>query len=671
MANPSGTVHDVHRSGHPGLAYQVLIGAGILVVFGAILASGFVDLGTYHPGARWTQLLIKLQGANARMIGIPLSRNPWGFGVLALGLAYAVAGYGFLVNRLSNAHRRFHALTTAPFAATVAGSGFFVVGGLLDLQRTDLQLWTWAASGALLGILISNTYAYTALDRGPRTVKDIARAPSAYDLEDLSGAARADELADLCITSETWPTSPPPGRLVLGRLHEESRPTNRWVAPHHDRLQQTLVVAPPGAGKTFSIALPWSRELPRMDQSVFCIDIKGNMRQKLAPEARASRVQILTFDPTAPEASVHWNPFDEIRRDDPVDLRTGRDRLAEAIFGEVSRGENAYFDLRDLRFIKAGIEVLLYLHDAPTLHDLQQLFLSQQSLAAAFTTLREKARSLTTKGLLTPQEAAFIASVEADLSALYKKSEQKDMSFSELIQGVRNKLEPFAHPALTRLTDASYIPAPRQGGKGKPGPGFSLSAITTRPSIFLCTTPMKLGLLGSSIAAVMVRMVQHIMTHRFATADPHKRLFLILDEFSKLRLNAKQVEDFISTSREAACVSVVILQDITQIVDEIRLSILSNCRDVYVLRGAGPATAQWFSTALDQRRRFTSSVSENESESLRHTSAALSASVSEHWVPVLRPREIRNTGNLRYGAWVLLDSYSPKPILVNLERPAS
>jgi type IV secretory pathway TraG/TraD family ATPase VirD4 len=160
-----------------------------------------------------------------------------------------------------------------------------------------------------------------------------------------------------------------------------------------------------------------------------------------------------------------------------------------------------------------------------------------------------------------------------------------------------------------------------------------------------------------------------MLTKRFKT-PPKTRLFMILDEFSKLRLDHKQVEDFISTSREAGAVSVIFLQDVSQIREEIRAAVLANCQDKYFLHGAGPQTAEWCSKALGDRRRLNTSMSESESANAKTSSTGLSTSVTESWVPVLRPREIATTGGLKYGAWIVLSRYSHKPILVNLERSA-
>ena len=117
---------------------------------------------------------------------------------------------------------------------------------------------------------------------------DIFRNPNAYDLMDLSGAATLRELkrTGLLVRSGQWPSPDSKamaGRICIGRLYDDGRPTPYFVAPHIAKLQQTLVVAPTGSGKTTSLALPWSRELPFKGQSVFVLDFKGDMAPHIRP----------------------------------------------------------------------------------------------------------------------------------------------------------------------------------------------------------------------------------------------------------------------------------------------------------------------------------------------------------------------------------------------------
>ncbi|MFZ5982959.1 MAG: type IV secretory system conjugative DNA transfer family protein, partial [Acidobacteriota bacterium] len=424
--------------------------------------------------------------------------------------------------------------------------------------------------------------------------------------------------------------------LAIGRLYDDGRPTAFFVAPEIAKLQQTLVVAPTGSGKTTSLAVPWSRELPRKGQSVFVLDFKGDMAGQIRhPAARPGDPPVWVFDPLG-EESVRWNPMRE-----PVpgsaDFAESQDAIAEAIFGEVNGGAYQYFDLLDLRILKAGVRAVGNL-EAPSLKALHDLFLSEQHLEEALDRIKDG-----------PDPEAF-ARIQADLGAT---TDSRKYSFTERIQGVRNKLDAFAHPAIGRVTGTDA--------------DFRLARLLERPSCLVFTAPMRMGLAGETLAAMAVRLIQHQLHRRYGHRGG--RLFLILDEFSKLTMDHKQTERFISVSRSAGAVSVIVLQDMDQLHHTTRASIWGNCQDRYILRGAGASTAKWLSESLGERRVWTRSVSATSSRGQRHQSQGGGLSAQENFVPVLRPREIALTGGLERGAWLQLSRYSPKPILVDLTRP--
>ena len=89
-------------------------------------------------------------------------------------------------------------------------------------------------------------------------------------------------------------------------------------------------------------------------------------------------------------------------------------------------------------------------------------------------------------------------------------------------------LRPFGHHALARVTGA-----PKEGQKA-----FSFASLSETPTLFVCATPLSLGHMGTSIAAIMVRMLQHLMNTRFKAQQTSRRLFLVLDEFSKFRMGS-------------------------------------------------------------------------------------------------------------------------------------
>ena len=160
------------------------------------------------------------------------------------------------------------------------------------------------------------------------------------------------------------------------------------------------------------------------------------------------------------------------------------------------------------------------------------------------------------------------------------------------------------------------------------------------------------------------------MSPDLSDEDHSHRIFFILDEFSKLRASTHESEVFLSTSREAGCVSVVILQELNQLDELTKDALLGDLRDCYILHGAARKTAEWFEGAFGKRRHMRASISEQRSASARHSSDGISLSATEERVPVLAAREIRRTGGLTYGAWVSYKNYADqKPILVDMQRP--
>lgn len=680
-------VEGTRSTSDPNAGYKLLL-CLLPIVPIALFFCIFLDPGRYmftHPAV--FRLLQRIQAWDTTTYLRPVALHPWFSLLILLAAAYSLPAYAWTRQRYRSSHHAHTALVLVPAGTAFAVAIVFIwlyrsghIGGRGGARYYASLVALCVAGGALVSL-----WSYITMIHQAHTIRDITRNPSIFDLQDLEGTAAVADLPAallLQLPDATWPDpthSALAGRLCLGRLHERGKPTPFWVCPSIARLKDSLVVAPPGSGKTYSIALPWSLDLPLADQSVFAVDVKGNMYQKLEHPYSATGKPLYYFDPLNHAASLHWNPFDELHPTEFTDFRNGRDRLAEAIFGEITPSQNQFFDLRDLRWIKAGIELIAYSHYLlgsqaaealaanprltardlgvlpGTLNGLHQLFLERALLEAACGALRQAILEPRPNSPPLGHDATNLAlAALADLRLLYDLEELKTHSFSELIQGVRNKLEPFGHPALSAITNDST---------------FHLDAIAQHPGLFVCSAPLSLGLMGSSMASIIVRMVQHIMSRRFSQENRgNNRLFLILDEFSKLRMGAHQTDDFISTSREAGCASVVFLQDISQIREDIRNSILANCRDKYFLRGTGPATAAWCSKALGNRRVPKASMGDSSTTGTKSRSAGLSSSISEDYAPVLREREIQAVGGLRYGAWVVLDDYSPKPILINLDR---
>ncbi|MGC8724680.1 MAG: type IV secretory system conjugative DNA transfer family protein [Acidobacteriota bacterium] len=633
------------RLEHPSEEFERnLIIAGAVVFAVALWIGGAFELAPYLHAARGTRpfiigrLLAWDHNVLIKVVLNPYLAHPALFLLGASALAFSPLVYG-MSRRLWRPGQG--AALWAIGSAFVLGLAYFLPDVILPVATARFTLVWWKVTALGGSAVVLFLAGLVRVSRANLKTEDILRNPHAYDLMDLSGAARLSDLkrTGLLVRASSWPapeSKPLRGRLCIGRLYDEGRVTNYFVAPEIAKLQQTVVVAPTGSGKTTSLALPWSRELPGKGQSVFVLDFKGDMAQHIRlGRAGYPAPKLWVFNPLS-RASVHWNPLLEPEAGSE-DYHEGLDAIAEALFGEVNGGAYQYFDLLDLRLLKAGVRVVAQL-EAPSLKALHDLFLSQEQLEEVLDRIKDSA----------DQEA--FARIKADLKAA---TDSKKYTFTERIQGVRNKLDAFAHPAIQRVTGSEA--------------DFKLSRLFEQPSCLVFTAPMRMGLAGETLAAMAVRLLQHQLHRRYGHRGA--RLFLILDEFSKLAMDHHQTERFISVSRSAGAVSVIILQDMDQLHPATRTSIWGNCQDRYILHGASAGTAGWLSGSLGERRLWTRSVSATTSHGPRHVSETGSLSAREDFVPVLRPREITLTGGLDRGAWLQLSKYSPKPILVDLTRP--
>lgn len=656
---------DVQRNSGDEEMYRALILTGLCFLVIATFVSGFFELSQVsraHPiGAR---VLAKLQDVDRRLFLIPIALHPWKSLFVAALVAYGLPLYGLAKRRFRDKGQRFYALLFVPAMAACLGLMVFYTAELMDwTDDRNIRYYSWFVLGGLLAILTVVFYTwFFALKRGPRSLEDLRQNPHLYEVEDLRGAAMVKELSRgarpllLRFSGCEWPNLENAnvqrklaGRLLIGRFHEHHERTNYWVCPEIGNLQQTLVVATPGAGKTHSIALPWGRDLPMNGHSAFVIDVKGDMAAALRPSCNRRRIPLYSFNPEEPD-SLRWNPFDEIDRSDATEIYNGADRIARAIFGEISSQEK-YWELSELGYLRAAVELLIRTNPNPTPSDLADLLRTKERLIATLSQLTAQVDDPPEQ--LSREDRRAVEEIERGLQLLVSDAEQKRTGYYERIQGAFIKFALFNNHNIARITQSSP---------------FRLKQLTQRPSAMVFAAPLSLGLDSSTLAAIAVRLLQQLIYTRFKERQDRK-LFFILDEFSKLRLSAKEMEHFVSTSRSAGCVTVVILQSVDQLDERSRAELLDNLSDRYILHGAGSSTARWFERTLHDRTAMRATASEQRTSSARHSAAGTGTSITETIVPVLSAREIDNTGGLQYGAWLRLAKYSSKPILVDLERP--
>ena len=136
--------------------------------------------------------------------------------------------------------------------------------------------------------------------------------------------------------------------LMLGCLYKKKTPFNKKDEIRYFirclKPLACLIVAPPGTGKTASIALP---NLFSIENSVVVLDIKGELYQKSAGYRQQNfHHRILRFSPLNPnENTMYFNPFDRkvIEHLDYVELKQLADQIAGTIFVGEKGKENDHW----------------------------------------------------------------------------------------------------------------------------------------------------------------------------------------------------------------------------------------------------------------------------------------------------------------------------------------
>ena len=102
-----------------------------------------------------------------------------------------------------------------------------------------------------------------------------------------------------------------PGDIEIGQRRQSPmdciiRP--RIFSTFADRTRGTMVVGPPGSGKT-TVLLSQAIQDLACRHNVIIQEIYGDFGRRIVPYALAMGVPVLYFDTSAPEASLRWNPL--------------------------------------------------------------------------------------------------------------------------------------------------------------------------------------------------------------------------------------------------------------------------------------------------------------------------------------------------------------------------
>lgn len=496
------------------------------------------------------------------------------------------------------------------------------------------------------------------------------------NLRDYSGCASVDEVADL--RKGTLPL----GRYAFGKTpadvrHGPALYLSRYRSGGRMEFNGTLICAPQNAGKT-SMIVRWAEAANRDGYSIFLVDVKGNLRQKLAGKLRG-HVYYFSTDPRAECDRMNFlRGVTAVTPEDTEEIKAIATALLPSAGWVDKGGEDEYFYRNRVIWLTGLIHILKlreayapdqFLDEAgrrrsADLGDLYRLVTDEQLLYAWIGELREAEailRSIPNGPRVDCGVDHWIREIAQLIDPNRMPEGQRDPihGYRDYTQGMVAALEPFSrHGTLFRKV--------RDSG---PGRLFSLEDLgrTDQPvTIILAAREQDLEK-AETVLALAVKKLQQFLFGRFEKAERDVRpVLLLLDETRRIR--AFDANKYITFAREARAGCVIVYQSLDQIGDEKKVAeILENVGTQVYLGSLVGNTARYFMNILP--RRYRASVSENLSYGSEGRSRTVN--IGKELVDYLTTNELYN---LPAGSWPALvyinDQPRRKPILVDMDDAA-
>jgi hypothetical protein len=451
------------------------------------------------------------------------------------------------------------------------------------------------------------------------------------DFRDYSGCATEAELADLHLsTASALPRVLPLGRFyrfdqtagpgpllyLPGTAVPPSAETG-YPVPHElpQAYQGTLIVAPQDSGKT-KFVVRWAKAANRAGYSLFLVDVKGNLHEKLLEANLGGKLRHFTTQPGV--ASDRINFLTGMGHVTDRILAWQVRQLAHAILPSdgLDGGEHQYFLQNRLIWLRSLIHLLklkeAYLPkrfvDPHTnrkrtagLADLYEFIADPQSLQndlKEMLDLEENGRGRYRRDEVFGGARAWINRAALLFSHDEVPGGQRgpQATYQEYVQGLLTPLESFSNGGV--LFDKVC-----DGPDSEDGRLFSLDQLGGDEQVTIVLTAREQELDDAvTVTSMAVKRLQQMLFERMGKRK--RPVLMLLDETRRIR--SFHPGQFITFAREAMAGCVIVYQSIDQIADGREITeILENVGAQIYLNGAIGKTAQRLIEFLPRRWRPT------------------------------------------------------------------
>ncbi len=414
--------------------------------------------------------------------------------------------------------------------------------------------------------------------------------------------------------------------VPIGRfMHPKGRSSAPMKLPIEMLQRGCAVIGPTGAGKTEGIVLPWITALLQQRASVVTCDVKGDLFDRLLPEAKKVGARVWYWNISDPPRSMSWNWFDAIQDYRDIEAAT------LSILGRPKPNDNQpFFYERDYRWLRALINITkqAYKHTAQPRY-LCSLVGGQNALRTLF------------------KQSPAIQHLAAEVSDMLQFSLDEH---SKAVSGLLNALHLFNTPPIRHVTERS---------------DFRLDEISHAPTLLIIGAALADGRASEVMSGMFINQLNNFVYRRLGGAQAKAvPLYFILDEAARLkdRINYEEMLSVVRSAKVGVCLA---SQDVNQFGDaRQQAAILSNCLTFIALRGSSADTAKYLSSRLGQRHEDQILTNKNRGPIdllSRHGQSQNTVSI-----PVLGEREIMYPPGSPYAAVMHVTPVTKKPFLVDL-----
>lgn len=422
-------------------------------------------------------------------------------------------------------------------------------------------------------------------------------------------------------------------------------PTKKGRTIRSNQPLSTLLMAPPGTGKTSGIIIP---TLLTIENSVVIHDPKGELYDTTHLARRKLGHKVLVFDIDDPK-SIQFNPFaiNKIPKE-PEQIKPYAVNIANIIFKASTKEDNTNYFINAARnaFLTAAL-FLIYKNGFTSLVEIRNKIVEDDDIIRTFKEMKEEDEA-DFKIMNKPLKKIL----EGDVNSVLISSASADQ-WAGVMGSLAEKLDNFSDSKIAAIVDCEQS-------------SFNAEDLRKeKTSIYLRVKDKDKNKLKPVISMIFESIGTELISKQPDPTD--NQVTFILDEFVRLG-RVDVLTDLTAISRGYNFNQIFVIQDLEQISNTYSkeyMSILeSNCAYKIVLKQNNFLTAERIAKIIGFKTEERISVSKKEPSLISNTQNQDSVSTSQEGIYLVTPQDILNLDENQ--CLIIVQGFAATPILADI-----